>query len=209
MTPALARVPPSLAIPAASSRSIHSPDSRVSRPARKRTPGEPWPRARASAAPSRRMVGTSRGYWPALPRTPSVPNNRPIALLSNPNPHVRGLDFDDADAGRRNDFHRQLEDARPKPFDINRRLEVPNPRSPGLARTAYEHRHIRRAHFNRSIPGRPDRDAGDGPLDRRADDIDRDLGAARAPPGAPTDRPRRCSPCRSPGLSRRRPRPAR
>src|SRR5688572_20017307 len=121
----------------------------------------------------------SRGYWPALPRTPSVPNNRPIALLSDPNPNVRGLDLDDADAGRRNDFHRQLEDARPKPFDINRRFEVRDPRSPGLARTAHEHRDIGRAHFNRPISGRPDRDAGDGPLDRRADDIDRDFRAPR------------------------------
>src|SRR5262245_61062229 len=36
---------------------------------------------RTSAAPSRRTVGGSSGYCPALPRTPSVPNNRGAASI--------------------------------------------------------------------------------------------------------------------------------
>ena len=69
-------------MPRASSRSIHSPDSRVSRPATKRTgtAGLSCRRARTSAAPSRRTVGGSSGYSPALPRTPSVPNSRANSL---------------------------------------------------------------------------------------------------------------------------------
>ena len=64
-----------LAIPNASSRSIQAPDSRVSRPERKRA-GDARPRA--SAPPRRRMVGRSSGYSPAFPRTPSVPKRRDI-----------------------------------------------------------------------------------------------------------------------------------
>src|SRR5688572_9364604 len=100
-------------MPAASSRSIQAPDSRVSWRARNRTWSDPRAvkaraavpgrNARASAAPSRRIVGMSRGYWPALPRTPSVPNSRPMALLLDTDPHVRRLDLDDADARRRDD----------------------------------------------------------------------------------------------------------
>src|SRR5688500_14279739 len=133
MIPALVKLPPSLIMPAASSRSIHSPDSRMSRPARKRTRLVAWPEAasppgrfapygasaRVSAAPSRRIVGMSSGYWPALPRTPSVPNSRPITLLFNRDPHVRRLDFDDAHTGGRDDFHRQLERAGAKPLDVD------------------------------------------------------------------------------------------
>src|SRR5918996_3402359 len=108
ITPALVSVPPSLVMPAASSRSIQAPDSRVSRPARKRTLPEPDRSARVSAAPSRRIVGMSRGYWPALPRTPSVPNSRAMVLLFDADAHVRRLDLDNADTRRRDDAHRQL-----------------------------------------------------------------------------------------------------
>ena len=75
-------------MPRASSRSIHSPDSRVSRPATKRTgtAGLSCRRARTSAAPSRRTVGGSSGYSPALPRTPSVPNSRATTCPFSPAP---------------------------------------------------------------------------------------------------------------------------
>ena len=84
MMPAPVNDASSLLMPNASSRSIHAPDSRVSRPDKKRGRPSPLARAesrasaRASAAPSRRTVGGSRGYVPALPRTPSVPNRRLI-----------------------------------------------------------------------------------------------------------------------------------
>ena len=68
-------VAPADAAPRASSRSIHSPDSRVSRP----TTIDGGCAARASrtiAAPSRATVGGSSGQTPATPRTPSVPKSR-------------------------------------------------------------------------------------------------------------------------------------
>src|SRR5687768_646716 len=124
--PALVSVPPWLAMPNASSRSIHDPDSRVSRPARKRTaagPVAPVPvtaadSARVSAAPMRRIVGMSSGYSPAVPRTPSVPNNRPMDLLGNADPHVRWLDAHDADPRRRDDADWQLIRARAEALGI-------------------------------------------------------------------------------------------
>ncbi len=81
-TPALVTTAPSPEAPCASSASIHPPDSRVSRPTSSRgaAPAALSPlvcgSARTSEAPSRRTVGGSRGYCPAAPRTPSVPNNR-------------------------------------------------------------------------------------------------------------------------------------
>src|SRR5947209_4531396 len=75
-TPALVTRAPSLAAPCASSDSIHPPDSRVSRPTRIRIAIVVGGSARTTAAPRRRTVDRSSGNWPALPRTPSVPNRR-------------------------------------------------------------------------------------------------------------------------------------
>ena len=61
-------------------RAQSTPPTRACRgPARNRTgtAGSSCRSARTSAAPSRRTVGESSGYSPALPRTPSVPNSRP------------------------------------------------------------------------------------------------------------------------------------
>src|SRR5687768_18534467 len=95
-------------MPYASSRSIHAPDSRVSRPERNFTGASPCRRARTSAAPMRRTVGASRGNSPALPRTPSVPNRRAIVLLTNPDSDFHRIDTPDADARRQRDAHGNL-----------------------------------------------------------------------------------------------------
>src|SRR5687767_9369004 len=73
-------VPPSDLTPRASSRSIHSPDSLVSRPTTKRRL-DAEAIDRTSAAPSRATVSWSSGYSPAVPRTPSVPKSRDMNLL--------------------------------------------------------------------------------------------------------------------------------
>src|SRR5581483_1563009 len=105
-TPALVTTAPSPDAPCASSASIHVPDSRVSRPTRKRSAGRaaggcgPAASARTSAAPSRRTVGGSSGYCPATPRTPSVPNNFGIvSLLATADAHLHGCGIDLRDAG--------------------------------------------------------------------------------------------------------------
>src|SRR5688572_12656207 len=117
-------------MPYASSRSIQDPDSRVSRPAKNLTaealsPGRPWRpssrcrNARTSAPPMRRTVGTSSGYSPALPRTPSVPNNRAIVLLPNPDSNFHGFHAPDADARRQSDAHGNLILTGLQPRDVN------------------------------------------------------------------------------------------
>jgi hypothetical protein len=79
MTPAETSEPPAALMPRPSSRSIHGPDSRVSRPRMNRA-REPAGRARTSAAPRRAIVGGSSGRCPAAPRIPSVPNRRSGAV---------------------------------------------------------------------------------------------------------------------------------
>src|SRR2546426_11633231 len=109
MMPALASVAPWLCTPWASSRSIHVPDSRVSRPARNRTVMSPCRSVRTSAAPNRRTVTASSGQCPAFPRTPSVPNSRPIVLLSDPHLYLWRFDPHDGQPRRRPHADRQLE----------------------------------------------------------------------------------------------------
>ena len=75
-TPALVTSAPLAARRARARASIQSPDSRVSRPTSTRGDCRLRGSARTSAAPSRRTVGGSSGYLPAVPRTPSVPNSR-------------------------------------------------------------------------------------------------------------------------------------
>src|SRR4029079_342552 len=108
---ALVTMAPSPTAPAASSASIQSPDSRVSRPTRKRGDAVSFGSARTSAAPSRRTVDGSSGYWPATPRTPSVPNSRGTAdsVLVTKDPHLHRGRFDMGDAGvsRRFSDHRE------------------------------------------------------------------------------------------------------
>src|SRR5258706_7987542 len=88
MTPAVVISAPAECTRRASSRSIHSPDSLVSRPTTNRR-GRPEradpPMARTSAPPRRATVSRSRGYSPAFPRTPSVPNSR-WAISHEPEP---------------------------------------------------------------------------------------------------------------------------
>src|SRR3954464_723964 len=100
-TPALVTTAPSPVAPYASSASIHSPDSRVSRPTNTR--GEPvrCGNARTSAAPSRRIVWRSSGYRPAVPRTPSVPNRRGLeeSVSGTGNPHLDSWRVDPGDPG--------------------------------------------------------------------------------------------------------------
>jgi hypothetical protein len=80
MTPALVTVAPADPAPLASSRSIHSPDSRVSRPTIIWSGASATRIARTSAAPRRATVCRSSGYSPARPRTPSVPKSCGIAV---------------------------------------------------------------------------------------------------------------------------------
>ena len=75
-TPAVATSAPSLAAPWASSASIQSPDSRVSRPMSSLGGLTRRGNTRTSAPPRRRTVDRSSGATPATPRTPSVPNKR-------------------------------------------------------------------------------------------------------------------------------------
>src|SRR5207342_2898751 len=84
-TPTLVTDAPSPQAPCASSASIQPPDSRVSRPTRNCGDSVPCGSARTSAAPSRLTVAESSGGSPALPRTPSVPNN---LLFATGNPHL-------------------------------------------------------------------------------------------------------------------------
>src|SRR5688572_10486267 len=119
MTPPLVSVPPWLRIPYASSRSIQPPDSRVSRPAKNLTGASPWRNARTRAPPILRTVGTSSGKSPALPRTPSVPNNRAIILLPNPDSNFHGFHAPDADARRQSDAHGNLILTGLQPRDVN------------------------------------------------------------------------------------------
>src|SRR5476649_284606 len=102
--PALVTVAPSPAAPCASSASIHEPDSRVSRPTSSRGDAMPCGSARTTAAPSRRTVGGSRGNWPALLRTPSVPKRRGAdvvvsSVFDTGDPHLYGGWLDTRDAG--------------------------------------------------------------------------------------------------------------
>src|SRR5882672_2916854 len=117
MIPAPVSDPPWLLMPKASSRSIHAPDSRVSRPERNRV-GWPCPSARASAPPRRRTVGGSSGYAPALPRTPSVPNSRATHHhpLSDSHFDFGGFQAHHADARGRDDAGnaRRLRRAQPE-----------------------------------------------------------------------------------------------
>src|SRR5262245_50007014 len=97
-TPALVRCAPSDATPRASASSIQTPDSRVSRPASSFSSPD-LGNARTSAAPSRVMVAASSGYFPASPRTPSVPNSLlmiALALESRrlPDSHLHGRRLD-------------------------------------------------------------------------------------------------------------------
>src|SRR5437764_2762679 len=100
ITPADVMAAPSACTPRPSSRSIHSPDSRVSRPMMNRRGPERSSdearSARTSAAPSRAIVSWSRGYSPALPRTPSVPKSRCILLDCDQNDGR--IDGDDTEA---------------------------------------------------------------------------------------------------------------
>src|SRR5262245_6962373 len=121
--PALVTSAPSPDAPWASSASIQSPHSRVSRPIRswtrrsaacpaeasakadpaeasaKADPAEALAKAeRTSAAPRRRTVGGSSGYSPAWPRTPSVPNSR-VRLFATADPHLDGRRFNARDTG--------------------------------------------------------------------------------------------------------------
>ena len=75
MTPALTTDAPAAAAPMARSRSIGSPDSRVSRPTSRRISPPVGGSAFTSAMPRRRTVRVSSGGAPARPRTPSVPNS--------------------------------------------------------------------------------------------------------------------------------------
>src|SRR6185295_12866201 len=124
MTPALVTAAPSPVAPCASSASIHEPDSRVSRPTRIRGDCVPCGRARTTAAPSRRTVAWSRGWWPARPRTPSVPNSRSVFDTGNPHLHGRGFDARDARALLRVDADGEHVFAFAQSADVHRRREV-------------------------------------------------------------------------------------
>src|SRR5215813_2681646 len=99
------------------------PDSRVSRPISSRGDSVPCGSARTSAAPSRQTVGGSKGWTPATPRTPSVPNNRGTlaSLFATRNPHVNHgrLDVRDAGVARRIRVDGQLVLADAEPAQID------------------------------------------------------------------------------------------
>src|SRR5262249_33873741 len=101
---------PSPAAPYASSASIQSPDSRVSRPTSRCGVALARGSARTSAAPSRRTVARSSGYSPATPRTPSVPKSLGIVLFATGDPDLYGrrLDVRDARVAPGVGFHGQL-----------------------------------------------------------------------------------------------------
>ena len=83
MTPADTTSPPAVRTPRARARSIHGPDSRVSRPMRILEPSPLRSRSSTRAVPSRAMVGGSSGNVPATARTPSVPKSFFLALISS------------------------------------------------------------------------------------------------------------------------------
>src|SRR5688572_12679838 len=159
MIPALIRVPPWLLTPNASSRSIQPPDSRVSRPARNRTGSSPCRSARARAPPIRRTVAGSSGYSPALPRTPSVPNNRAITLLTSeevhfsrdptalpdPDSHFHRLHVRQAYSRRHHHAYRELVVSGPQPAEIDRRVERRRVGAHGVASPAHVNRDDRGA----------------------------------------------------------------
>src|SRR5688572_24956475 len=184
MTPPLVRCPPAEPIPRASSRSIHSPDSRVSRPTMNRTSpaGRWWERVRTSAAPSRATVSCSSGYSPALPRTPSVPKSLDMGLLDR-DLDDGGLGGADAEALRGIELDLKIVLARSEAGKVHEGTDRFGPhRLHGIRPPADD-----RGHPGRLDPRReplpevspPDRYAREFPLDRRRQDLDLHRGVLR------------------------------
>src|SRR5437762_8449000 len=127
-TPALVTVAPSPDAPCASSASIQTPDSRVSRPTSSRGASAPDGSARTKAAPSRRTVGGSSGWRPAIPRTPSVPKRRGIveSVFATGDSYLddRRLDVRDTGVARRLGANRQRVVAGTETIKVNIRGDV-------------------------------------------------------------------------------------
>src|SRR5918993_4417424 len=135
--------------------------------------------ARTSAAPSRATVGGSSGCSPALPRTPSVPNNFDIASawLLDRDLDDGGCGRADAEVLRRVELDSQIVRAGSKPGKIDEGIDGLGPHLLDCFATA-THGHPHDSwRDTRAVAGAEvapaDRDFSQLTLDRRREDLHR------------------------------------